>query len=216
MRAAFVACMAVGIGLMGLAALNIATPPLSSSGSDLAYSPKLAARETTPTGSLVATGSTPASQSAGSSDRAKTNVRRIVYKKSPKKGETLGILSLPTLGQMMPIIEGTRDSDLKKGVGHFTKSVMPGQKDNCVVSAHRDTYFSRLGGLEKGDKVVVQTARGSFTYKVDRIRIVGKNDRTVIVPTEHGVLTLSTCYPFNYVGSAPKRYVVNARLLKGE
>ncbi len=216
MRVASVACLAIGIGLMGLAAVNIAMNSPFSSGSDSAYSPKLAALEATPTSSLVASDSTSASESVGSSELAKTGVRRIVYKKNPKRGETLGILSLPTLGQMMPIIEGTRDSDLKKGVGHFTKSVMPGQKDNCVVSAHRDTYFSRLGDLEKGDKVVVQTARGSFTYKVDRIRIVGKNDRTVIVPTAHGVLTLSTCYPFNYVGAAPKRYVVSARMVKGE
>jgi sortase A len=73
--------------------------------------------------------------------------------------------------------------------------------------------FTRLGRLKKGDEVTVQTAAGIFTYEIKRIRIVGKNDRTVVVSTDHAVLTLSTCYPFDYVGDAPKRYVLSADLV---
>jgi sortase A len=93
---------------------------------------------------------------------------------------------------------------------------MPGEADNCVISGHRDTVFSGLGSLEKGDVFVLETATGTHTYKISRIRIVHKDDRTVVVPTDHAVLTVSTCYPFQYVGSAPDRYVLIADLVVDE
>jgi sortase A len=141
------------------------------------------------------------------------SLRRASYAKNPSQGDLLGSLTIPALKKSWPIIEGTRTSDLKKGVGHYVKSVLPGDKDNCVLSAHRDTYFASLGDVKKGDRLTVETAAGKFNYEVTRTRIVGKNDRTVIVPTGHGVLTLTTCYPFDYVGSAPKRYIVSADLV---
>lgn len=125
----------------------------------------------------------------------------------------LGILSIPALKQTFPIIEGTGTKELKKGVGHMPTTVLPGEPDNCVLSGHRDTVFTRLGRLKTGDEFIVQTAAGTFTYKITRIRIVGRNDRTVVVPTDHAVLTVSTCYPFDYVGDAPKRYVLIADLV---
>lgn len=148
-----------------------------------------------------------------SNPRKKESLRTIVFSKNPSEGDMLGSLSIPALSQTMPIIEGTGTDDLKKGVGHYMKSVLPGQKDNCVLSGHRDTFFARLGELKTGDRVTVATAAGTYFYQVQRIRIVDKHDRTVIVPTNHGVLTLSTCYPFNYVGAAPRRYIVSADLV---
>lgn len=139
--------------------------------------------------------------------------RQITYSRNPTVGDVLGRLRIPALKQEFLVIEGTRNSDLKQGVGHYVKSVMPGQKDNCVLSAHRDTFFSKLGEVKKGDRMTLETATGSYTYEVKRTRIVGKDDRTVIVPTKQGVLTLTTCYPFDYVGSAPKRYIVSADLV---
>ncbi len=70
-----------------------------------------------------------------------------------------------------------------------------------------------LGKLKIGDQFILQTAAGTFAYEIDRIRIVDKNDRTVVVLTKHAVLTVSTCYPFNYVGSAPDRYALIANLV---
>jgi sortase A len=87
--------------------------------------------------------------------------RKIAYSRNPSVGDVLGSLTIPALEQKFLVIEGTRNSDLKKGVGHYVKSVMPGQKDNCVLSAHRDTFFSKLGELKKGDRVTVETANGS-------------------------------------------------------
>jgi sortase A len=139
---------------------------------------------------------------------------RVLYAKNPTQGDTLGSLSIPALGQTLPIIEGTGADDLKKGVGHFAQSVMPGQRDNCVLSGHRDTVFTELGKLKTGDEFIAQTAAGTFTYRIRRIRIVHKDDRTVIVPTDHAVLTVTTCYPFDFIGPAPDRYVLSADLVK--
>jgi sortase A len=131
----------------------------------------------------------------------------------PKEGEKIGSLSIPVLKQKWPIVEGTGTNELKKGVGHFIQSVLPGGEDNCVLSGHRTTVFAKLGKLKIGDQLIVQTAAGTYTYEIARIRIVHKDDRTVIVHTDHAVLTLTTCYPFVYVGSAPDRYIVSADLV---
>ena len=136
-----------------------------------------------------------------------------VYPARPAKGEVLGTLSFPVLKQEFPIIEGTGTQELKKGVGHMAETAMPGEADNCVLSGHRDTVFSQLGRVRKDDQVIVRTAAGTFTYKIRGIRIVHKDDRTVVVPADHAVLTVSTCYPFNYVGPAPDRYVLIADLV---
>lgn len=149
------------------------------------------------------------------SDREQAT-RVVVQSPPPKPGAKLGTLSIPVLRQKLPIVEGTSDRELKKGVGHFIESVMPGQDDNCVLAGHRDTVFSGLGRLKKGDLLVVRTTAGSFTYALTRIRIVHKNDRTVIVPSDRAILTLSTCYPFNYVGFAPDRYIIVADLVSSE
>jgi sortase A len=142
-----------------------------------------------------------------------TAAEKVVYPKSPAGGETLGSLSIPALRLALPIIQGTGTDELKKGVGHMTKTALPGEDGNCVLSGHRDTVFTQLGKVKTGDELIVQTAAGTFTYKVKRIRIVHKDDTTVVVHTDHAVLTVSTCYPFRYMGAAPDRYVLIADLV---
>ncbi len=134
----------------------------------------------------------------------------------PKAGDHIGTLSIPVLNKTLPIVEGTGTKELKQGVGHFIQSVMPGENDNCVLSGHRDTVFTDLGKLKIGDIVIAQMTTGDYTYSITNIRIVDKDDRTVIVPTDHAVLTISTCYPFRYVGNAPDRYILTADLIEGE
>lgn len=136
-----------------------------------------------------------------------------LYPEYPAEGDKIGSLSIPALERKLPIFQGTGVNELRKGVGHFNQSVLPGEEDNCVLSGHRETSFRQLDKLKIGDLLVVETSAGIFTYKVSGIRIVDKDDRTVIVPTEHAVLTMTTCYPFNYVGPAPDRYIVSADLL---
>jgi sortase A len=129
------------------------------------------------------------------------------------EGEDIGSLSIPVLNQKMPIFQGTGETELKKGVGHFAQSVLPGEKDNCVFSGHRETVFRKLGNLKIGDQLIVQTSAGTFTYVVNGTRIVPADDKTVIVPTDHAVLTMTTCYPFDTPGYYPDRYVVTADLV---
>jgi sortase A len=134
----------------------------------------------------------------------------------PMVGDVIGTLSIPRMKKTIKIIEGTGSKELKLGVGHYVKSVLPGVSDNSVLAGHRDSVFRNLGDLKLGDLMTVRTSYGTFVYEVHKIRIVGANDRTVIVPTDDAVLTLSTCYPFRFVGNAPKRYIVQAGLVIGE
>jgi sortase A len=136
-----------------------------------------------------------------------------LYPVRPEKGENIGKLIIPKLGASLPIVHGTDEEELEKGVGHFSKSVLPGEDDNSVLSGHRDTVFRKLGEVGKGDILVVETEAGKFTYKVKNVRIVDKDDRTVIVPKPRATLTVSTCYPFDYIGDSPERYILVANLI---
>ena len=128
------------------------------------------------------------------------------------QGDFIGTLEIPRINKVIPIYEGTDSSQLKKGAGHYIKSVLPGAMDNSVIAGHRDSVFSKFGALKIGDSLNVTTSYGSFVYIIDSFRIVKADDRTVIVPTDAATLTLSTCYPFYFIGSAPKRFIVTALL----
>ncbi len=134
----------------------------------------------------------------------------------PKVGDVIGSLSIPRLKRVIPIVQGTNAEELKKGVGHYIASVLPGMSDNSVLAGHRDSVFRNLGDVQLGDLLTVTTDYGIFVYEVKKIRIVVADDKTVIVPTNGAVLTLSTCYPFGYIGNAPKRYIVQAAISASE
>ncbi|MBM7691067.1 sortase A [Peribacillus deserti] len=135
-----------------------------------------------------------------------------LYPVRPKIGEEIGELYIPKLKAALPIYHGTNEDELEKGVGHFAGSVLPGEKDNSVLSGHRDTVFRNLGEVGDGDSLIVRTSAGEFHYKVNKVRIVDADDRTVIVPKPRATLTVSTCYPFHFIGSAPQRYILSAYL----
>jgi sortase A len=139
-----------------------------------------------------------------------------LYPVSPKLDAKIGTITLPTLDLSWPIYEGTTETQLAKSVGHFSGSVLPGIADNSILSGHRTTVFNRLGELSKGDLVYVKTLAGTFTYEVNSFRIVKRTDKSVIVPTESGVLTLTTCYPFNFIGTTTEAYIVQAELIDSE
>ncbi len=138
---------------------------------------------------------------------------KSLYSERPKIGDEIGELYIPKINLTLPIYQGTEDDQLDKGVGHYVGSVLPGEKDNCVLSGHRDTVFRKLGEVGEGDSLIVRTAVGEFEYKINKVRIVDKDDLTVIVPKPSATLTVSTCYPFHYIGAAPQRYVLVANLV---
>ncbi|MET1178225.1 class D sortase [Peribacillus simplex] len=143
---------------------------------------------------------------------SKKTTKKKLYPVRPETGEEIGELYIPKLKAKLPIFHGTNEDELEKGVGHFAGSVLPGENDNSVLSGHRDTVFRKLGQVGEGDLLIVRTSAGEFTYKVNKVRIVDEDDRTVIVPKPRATLTVSTCYPFDYIGAAPERYILVAYL----
>ena len=128
-----------------------------------------------------------------------------------QNGQTIGILQIPIIHKELPIVEGTDDDALKQGVGHYTGTVYPGEKDQILLSGHRDTVFTGLDKLRNGDTIIMKMQHGTFAYAVVDTEIVNERDTTVIHSTAPGeVLTLSTCFPFGYIGNAPKRFIVYA------
>jgi sortase A len=111
--------------------------------------------------------------------------------------------------------EGMDSTTLRRAVGHVPSTALPGQPGNFVVLGHRDTFFRPLRELEKGDTVQISTTRGRFTYSVESIEVVEPEGISLGAPPSESVATLITCFPFNYVGTAPRRFVARARLRDG-
>lgn len=136
-----------------------------------------------------------------------------LYEVKPSIGEKLGELYIPRLEQVFPIYEGTGKEVLRTGVGHYIRSALPGEENNTILSGHRDTVFRGLRHLKEDDELVVTTTEGTFTYKIYRIRIVKADDHTVMTPKPRATLTVTTCYPFYFLGNAPERYIISAKLI---
>ena len=122
----------------------------------------------------------------------------------------IGILSIPALEETYPIIEGTDEEMRMKGVGHYATTALPGGNEQILLSGHKGTVFQRLGELQPGDRFIVDMGYGSYEYEMRESEIVAADDTTVITPRGEEVLTLSTCYPFSYIGSASERYIIYA------
>lgn len=132
--------------------------------------------------------------------------------RSYEVGQVIGILAIPRLDRELPIVEGVDEDDLARGVGHHRATALPGQGDQILLSGHRDTVFRRLGELKKGDQLIIEMPEGTFSYVIYQMEIVDAEDRSVIRSTAPDeILTLSTCYPFHFVGSAPERYIIYAK-----
>lgn len=142
------------------------------------------------------------------------NNKQIQHQFQPKDGDVIGIIQIPKLDKSLPIIEGTAEEMLEKGVGHYSSTVLPGDKEQILLSGHRDTVFRKFGDLEEGDRFIVEMPYGNFEYEFRHSEIVEANDTTVIGKKGEEVLTLSTCYPFSYIGSAPDRYIIYAYPVK--
>jgi sortase A len=127
-------------------------------------------------------------------------------------GDPVGRLVIPRLNAQMYVVQGTGRKELRRGPGRLEGSAYPGTRGNCVIAGHRDTHFRVLKDIRKGDEIVLDTPQGEFLYRVIHLDIVSPRDTSSLRPTRKPVLNLITCYPFYYVGSAPKRFVVHAEL----
>ena len=113
------------------------------------------------------------------------------------------------------IMEGTDRRTLRRAVGHIPGTPLPGQPGNVVITGHRDTFFRGLRNIHQDDEITLTTLKGTFRYHVDFTEVVGPQHRGVLDHSDDAILTLVTCYPFYYVGPAPKRFIVRAHRLPG-
>lgn len=126
-------------------------------------------------------------------------------------GSALSKLEIPRLGLSAVVVEGIRARDLRLAVGHIPGTALPGDAGNIVIAGHRDTFFRKLGQIRGRDRIVLTTLHGSFEYSVESILVVEPTNVQVLQSSADPVLTLITCYPFSYLGPAPRRFVVQAR-----
>jgi sortase A len=126
-------------------------------------------------------------------------------------GGLIGMLDVPRLQLSTPVIEGDDTRTLKRAVGHLSDTPMPWDAGNSAFAGHRDGLFRPLKDVKVGDEIRFRTTRDEFRYRVTKTSIVMPDDLSVLAPqSDPATLTLITCYPFYYVGSAPKRFVVHA------
>jgi sortase A len=123
----------------------------------------------------------------------------------------IGKIELPRLRVAAIVREGDDDETLRRAVGHIPGTALPDQGGNFAVAGHRDTFFRGLRKVKRNDVVVMKTLLGSYKYKVFSTRIVKPSDVDVLEPQDEELLTMVTCFPFDFVGHAPKRFVVQAR-----
>lgn len=122
----------------------------------------------------------------------------------------LGVLRIPRLRLEAPLLAGSDDATLDRGLGHIEDTALPGTDGNAGIAGHRDGFFRVLKDIADGDAIELQTLAGRETYRVERIWIVDPEEVSVLDPTPSRSLTLVTCYPFYFVGSAPQRFIVRA------
>jgi sortase A len=127
-----------------------------------------------------------------------------------KDGDLLGRIDIPRLGVSVAVLQGTNSRMLRLGAGHIEDTPLPGEPGNIGIAGHRDTFFRELKDIRPKDEIQLQTATGLFRYEVDWARVVTPDDVSVLAPSTDSVLTLVTCYPFYFVGPAPRRFVVRA------
>jgi len=127
------------------------------------------------------------------------------------EGDLLGRIDIDPIGLSVMVLQGIEERTLIAGAGHVPGTSLPGSEGNVVIAAHRDTFFRKLERIRLGDRIRVATLRGSYEYIVDSVETVDPTDTQVMESRDYRELTLITCFPFYFVGAAPRRFIVHAR-----
>jgi sortase A len=128
-----------------------------------------------------------------------------------RRPDALGRLEIPRLGIRAIVAEGVDEKTLARAIGHVTTTAKPGKPGNCALAGHRDTFLRGLGNVRVNDVIRIVTRERTYVYEVEWTEIVEPRRVDVLDPTPQRAVTLITCYPFRYVGHAPKRFIVRAR-----
>lgn len=129
----------------------------------------------------------------------------------PLPGDAIGKMAIPRLGLSVVVSAGTDKRTLRRAVGHIPGTALPGEAGNMGLAGHRDRYFRPLKDVRRDDEITLTTPEGTFRYRVEWTEVVESSAVHVLDDTAAPALTLVTCYPFYYVGPAPKRFIVRAR-----
>lgn len=132
-------------------------------------------------------------------------------RKRPEPGDLIGRLEIPGVDIESFVAAGTEALTLRRGVGHVDGTALPGEPGNVGLAGHRDTVFRGLRNLQTSDRIFVRTAAGSFEYAVESLQTVMPDQVEVLDSSPYPTLTLVTCYPFDFIGPAPQRFIVRAR-----
>jgi len=135
---------------------------------------------------------------------------------APAAGALLGRLAAPSVNLSTVVLEGSDDGTLSRGSGHIEDTPFPGERGNVGIAGHRDTTFRALRRIHIGDPLEFTTASRLYRYRITKTMIVGPDDVYVLDPTPAPALTLVTCYPFEFIGHAPRRFIVRAELVGNE
>ena len=126
------------------------------------------------------------------------------------EGSPLGRIEISAVGLTVMVLEGTDEGTLRRAVGHIRGTPLPGQRGNVALAGHRDTFFRGLRKIRVNDEITLTTLSGSYRYRVDSTKVVKPEETEVLKDDGDDILTLVTCYPFNFVGLAPSRFIVRA------
>jgi sortase A len=144
------------------------------------------------------------------SARIRAYQRSLAVKFAPPEA----VLRIPRLGVEVPVLEGTDDLTMNRAAGHIAGTARPGEPGNVAIAGHRDGFFRPLKDIAAGDVIDLDRPDGQVDqYTVQGFQIVQPSDTSALTPTAGSTLTLVTCFPFRFVGSAPQRFVVRATLL---
>lgn len=147
------------------------------------------------------------------SEKSNTELARLPGVSMKRAGQVpLAILRIPRIHLEAPVLRGTDEITLNRGVGHIAGMAAPGEAGNIGIAGHRDSFFRDLKNISRGDLVELETTSASTTYVVDRVLVTAPDDTSVLQPSRGQTLTLVTCYPFHFIGPAPRRFVVQASL----
>ncbi len=202
----------IGVAMLGLFLLSVGSGAILSRvaisqfhGQDKAVS----AATSSAAAPVLSAPSTPVNMALWSIGRIKGYEESLTAHLAPP----LAVLRIPKVGIEVPVLDGTDDLILNRGVGHIQGTALPGAPGNLGIAGHRDGFFRGLKDVVAGDKIEVELPDRTDIYEVRDIKIVLPQDTSVLNPTENSSLTLVTCYPFYFVGDAPKRYIVQASLI---
>ena len=129
------------------------------------------------------------------------------------EGGVIGEIQVPRLHLKAIVVQGDSHTILRRAVGHIPETALPGKPGNVALAGHRDTFFRPLRNVRLGDTITLKTPTGNFQYLVESTQVVPASNVEVLNASSGRTLTLITCFPFDYLGAAPNRFVVRAREL---